>query len=244
MRYLIILFCLVLPACVSTAHRDYGNKLQFNDEPINGLREVAELDSQGIILLRVEYSGGNGKKITKPLSVQFRTGAQREASLSSMLLGRLGRFDSEQFDYHSKDNQFLAVILAPGKYWYDSAHIGGYSSRYTPTKLIEFNVEAGKAKYIGDLKLYFNKDDFVKEKTLFGSTVNKRKSDIIDYRFRVENDEKAAEQFYSAIPNKPNWPLVIEPMTVQPRQITYYTTEECNSFWHTYSTSRGHCLER
>lgn len=244
MRYLIILFCLILPACVSTVHRDYGGKLQFDDEPINDLRKVAELDSQGIILFRVEYSGGNGEKNTKPLSVQFRIGAERETSLNSLLFGRFSHFNSENFFYHSKDNQFLAVILTPGSYRYDSAHIGGYSSRYTPTKLIEFNVEAGKAKYIGDLKLYFNKDDFIAEKNLFGRIVNTRKSEIIDYRFRVENDEKAAKQFYAAISNKPNWPLVIEPMTVQPRQIKYYTTTECNSFWHTYSRSRGHCLGR
>lgn len=200
--------------------------------------EKIDLSEKAVVVMRGELLAPSDFEY-KAISINFRTQAVED--LNS---GRDS--SSKDIEYFSETNNFYAVAVEPGTYRYAWNALGNPAwivSRHSPTRLIEFTVEAGEAVYVGDLKVVIPEVNIYRQDTLLGGKGARLAApDFFDYRFRVRHDELAASQFYEglSIENKPS--LQVRIMTNEPMpQIRRYANPSCNGLWYLAYTSRGIC---
>ncbi|WP_282604824.1 hypothetical protein [Pelagibius sp. Alg239-R121] len=199
--------------------------------------EAIDLSTKAIVVMRGELLAPSDFEY-KAISINFST-----QDIDSLNSGRDSSTD--RIAYLSATNSFYAVLVEPGTYRYAWNELGNPAwiiSRYSPTKLIEFTVEAGEALYVGDLKVILPEVSVYRQDTLLGGKGAKIAPGFTDYRFKVKQDENAARQFYEglAIDDKP--PLQVRPMSNNPMpRIRRYSNPKCNGLWYIAYTSRGIC---
>ncbi len=138
---------------------------------------------------------------------------------------------STAFNYSSASDKFVAVEIPIGTYRYVYSTLINmrYFSRFSPTKNIEFTLNEGEVKYVGDLKLILTEEDLTEQTTIFGKKFVQLREDVLDFQFKVDSDFDAAREFYLSLPNRPNKPLEMELMTISDlTKIRYYSEKSCN----------------
>lgn len=249
MRYAASLVLLLLiAACGQRAIDDPEPKLyhQAPASPNTGAglapKAAPTIDGKAIVILRARYEAPNNDEY-KALSVHFST-QSIDTPYAGRVLFAAGDYDqANHLWYRSDENIFLAMAVEPGTYRYISATVGDPAwrwPRFSPTKRLEFTVEAGEAVYVGDLRVYFTADDIHQHENAFGTvTWNPR---TVDYRFAVGQDEAAAEAFYNSLSIENAPPLEVRLMTNEPMpHVETYANPNCNGFFDPRWSSRGFC---
>lgn len=199
--------------------------------------DVVDLTRKAIVVMRGELVAPSDFDF-KAISINYRTQALETLNSSR-------DSSSNDIQYLSDTNNFFAILVEPGTYRYAWNAVGSPAwviSRHSPTRLIEFTVEAGEAVYVGDLKVIVPDSKVVRgDSTLFGKSVGFR-AGFFDYEFKVEHDDAAALRFYTSLP------LDVRP-TLQSRIMTNntlpnikrYANHSCDGLWYIAYASRGIC---
>ena len=249
MRLVLVFACLVLvSACGQRSVDDPEPKLYFQKQasPNTGAglasKEPPTLDGKAIVVLRALYEGPNDDEY-KALSVRLSTQSIETPYAGRVLLADGDFEEAHHLVYVSDENVFLAMAVEPGTYRYISATVGDPAwrwPRFSPTKRLEFTVQAGEAVYVGDLKIYFTADDIHRHENAFGTVTWQAKT--VDYRFEVGQDEAAARAFYNSLDIENAPPLVVRLMTNEPMpHVETYANPNCNGFFNPRYSSRGFC---
>lgn len=249
MRCLAAIFCLLLvSACGQRAINDPEAKLYYQSSPTpssaSGLaaKEPPNLQEKAIVILRVNYSGPNDDEY-RAVAVSFTTQSIDTPYAGRILSGESDYGTAHRIGYVSDENVFLAMAVEPGTYRYIHGLIGDPAwrwPRFSPTRRIEFTVEAGEAIYVGDLKLYFNQQDLSLHENAFGTRSWRPLRN--DYRFAVSQDDAAARAFYDSLEIESAPPLQVRLMTNESMPyIERYQNPNCNGFFNPRYSSRGFC---
>ncbi len=211
---------------------DGGSQQVWNKED-----DVVDLTKKAIVVMRGELIAPADSRY-KAVSIYYRT-----QSLDELGSGRDS--SSNDIEYFSDSNHFYAILVEPGTYRYAFNALGNPAwviSRYSPTHLIEFTVEAGEAVYVGDLKVVVPGTTFQSGgETVVGEFLNLG-GQFWDYDFLVDHDEAAAQQFYASLPLDERPPLQSRIMSneLMPN-IKRYNNGKCDGRWHIAYASRGIC---
>lgn len=211
---------------------DGGSQQVWNKED-----DVVDLTKKAIVVMRGELVAPADYRY-KAVNILYRT-----QSVDDLGSGRDS--SSNDISYFSDSNHFHAVLVEPGRYRYARNALGNPAwviSRYSPTRLIEFEVDAGEAVYVGDLKVIVPGTTFESGgETVVGEFLNLG-GQFYDYDFLVEHDDAAARRFYASLLLDERPPLQSRIMTNNPMPtIKRYGNRNCDGTWYIAYTSRGIC---